>query len=86
MHLHFTVSDTGIGIVEDRIEKIFRSFEQAYSDTSRKFGGTTGHDHQVDSCARVRQTFRNGDRVWGLDVFIGNDDRVRELHAAAELL
>ncbi|WP_067145761.1 tetratricopeptide repeat-containing hybrid sensor histidine kinase/response regulator [Pseudotamlana agarivorans] len=40
LHLHFTVSDTGIGIEEDRIEKIFRSFEQAYSDTSRKFGGT----------------------------------------------
>lgn len=40
VHLHFTVSDTGIGIEEDRIEKIFRSFEQAYSDTSRKFGGT----------------------------------------------
>ncbi|MBP8158060.1 MAG: response regulator, partial [Flavobacterium sp.] len=38
--LHFTVSDTGIGIDEDRKEKIFQSFEQAYSDTSRKFGGT----------------------------------------------
>ena len=39
-NLHFTVSDTGIGIDQDRIEKIFKSFEQAYSDTSRKFGGT----------------------------------------------
>lgn len=38
--LHFTVSDTGIGIDKDRIAKIFKSFEQAYSDTSRKFGGT----------------------------------------------
>jgi signal transduction histidine kinase/ActR/RegA family two-component response regulator len=38
--LHFTISDTGIGIDKDRIEKIFKSFEQAYSDTSRKFGGT----------------------------------------------
>jgi len=40
LHLHFTVSDTGIGIDRDRLDKIFNSFEQAYSDTSRKFGGT----------------------------------------------
>ncbi|MBK8701929.1 MAG: response regulator [Saprospiraceae bacterium] len=40
LNLHFTVFDTGIGIDEDRMDKIFKSFEQAYSDTSRKFGGT----------------------------------------------
>jgi signal transduction histidine kinase/ActR/RegA family two-component response regulator len=40
LNLHVTVSDTGIGIDPDRMEKIFESFEQAYSDTSRKFGGT----------------------------------------------
>ena len=40
LNLHFTVSDTGIGIDEDHADKIFKSFEQAYSDTSRKFGGT----------------------------------------------
>jgi signal transduction histidine kinase/ActR/RegA family two-component response regulator len=38
--VHFTVSDTGVGIGVDRLEKIFESFEQAYSDTTRKFGGT----------------------------------------------
>lgn len=37
---HFCVSDTGVGIGEDRLEKIFDSFKQAYSDTTRKFGGT----------------------------------------------
>jgi len=40
LKLHFTVSDTGIGIDDDHLNKIFKSFEQAYSDTSRKFGGT----------------------------------------------
>jgi len=40
LNLHFTVSDTGIGIDKDRMNKIFNSFEQAYADTSRKFGGT----------------------------------------------
>ena len=36
----FCISDTGVGIGEDRLDKIFESFEQAYSDTTRKFGGT----------------------------------------------
>ncbi|MCB9267065.1 MAG: response regulator [Lewinellaceae bacterium] len=36
----FCVSDTGVGMDESRLDKIFESFEQAYSDTSRKFGGT----------------------------------------------
>jgi len=40
INVRFTISDTGIGIEKESIEKIFNSFEQAYSDTSRKFGGT----------------------------------------------
>jgi len=40
INAHFTISDTGIGIDADKIEKVFNSFEQAYADTSRKFGGT----------------------------------------------
>ena len=34
------VSDTGIGIPEDRKEQIFAPFQQAESKTSRRFGGT----------------------------------------------
>ncbi len=38
--IKFEVKDTGIGIPQTKIEKIFRSFEQASSDTHRKYGGS----------------------------------------------
>jgi PAS domain S-box-containing protein len=36
----FSVIDSGIGISEDKLERIFSSFSQADSSTTRKFGGT----------------------------------------------
>ena len=38
--IRFSVADTGIGINEDNLERIFTAFEQAEANTARRFGGT----------------------------------------------
>jgi chemotaxis methyl-accepting protein methylase/signal transduction histidine kinase/chemotaxis response regulator CheB len=40
LELCFKVSDTGIGIQEDKLVSIFENFQQGSDDTSRLFGGT----------------------------------------------
>jgi PAS domain S-box-containing protein len=38
--IQFSISDTGIGITKDKIDKIFDNFQQASSNTARLYGGT----------------------------------------------
>ena len=38
--LDFKVSDSGIGMTEEQVAKVFKPFTQADEKTTRKFGGT----------------------------------------------
>lgn len=40
IEVRFSVDDTGIGISEENYRKIFESFEQVYTESTRKYGGT----------------------------------------------
>lgn len=38
--LHFTVTDTGIGIPDDKVDKVFEAFEQVDNSSTRQYAGT----------------------------------------------
>jgi PAS domain S-box-containing protein len=92
------VTDTGIGIPQDRLEAIFEAFQQAEAGTSRKYGGTglglalsrsicllMGYDLIVDSELGKGSTFKIvlGERA-GRPVREPDGDEEAPREAAAE--
>jgi PAS domain S-box-containing protein len=57
--LHFQVSDTGIGMTAEQGERLFQSFMQADTSTTRKYGGT---GLGLAICKRLAELM--GGRVW----------------------
>jgi hypothetical protein len=57
--IRFTVSDSGIGIPPDRLDRLFPAFSQVDATTTRRYGGT---GLGLAICRRLAELL--GGRIW----------------------
>lgn len=82
----FSVIDTGIGMTEEQLEKLFQPFTQADSSTTRRYGGTglglyisKRLVEMLDGNINVKSIADIGSR-FNFEISIGRNDKLALLH------
>ncbi len=94
--LHFSIKDTGIGMDQQDLQKLFQPFTQADASTSRRYGGTglglsiarelvqlMGGDLLVDCAIGVGCHFNFDIKTGNLDTVTWTENLAEQHHSAA---
>ncbi|MFN2267234.1 MAG: MASE3 domain-containing protein, partial [Desulfonatronovibrio sp.] len=83
--LLFTISDTGIGIPEDKIKTLFNKFSQVDTSTTRKFGGTgmglvisKQLTAMMGGKIGVESVYGQGSKFWFTICFVRQEDEMNQ--------